>query len=54
MMDPQYQFRNMEVLVDNYNKTVLVTEECIACVKQVIALGAYSEEKQPELRLFPL
>ena len=54
MMDPQYQFRNMEILVDNYNKTVLVTEECIACVKQVTALGGYSEETQPELRLFPL
>ena len=54
MMDPQYQFRNMEILVDNYNKTVLVTEECIACVKQVTTLGGYSEETQPELRLFPL
>lgn len=54
MIDPQYQFRNMEILVDNYNKTVLVTEECIACVKQVTALGGYAEETQPELRLFPL
>ena len=54
MMDPQYQLRNMEILVDNYNKTVLVTEECIACVKQVSALGGYSEETKPELRLFPL
>ena len=54
IMDPQYQFRNMEILVDNYNKTVLVTEERIACVKQVTALGGYSEETQTELRLFPL
>ena len=52
MINSQYQFRNMEILVDN--KTVLVTEECIACVKQVTALGGYSEETQPELRPFPL
>ena len=52
MIDSQYQLRNMEILVDN--KTVLVTEECIACVKQVTALGGYLGETQPELRLFIL